>query len=71
MCSLKTEKKRLRRATPLPGDAQNSGSSGRQSSIHLPDRVGTADCGGVARDRVGAAMPERWPPLVSPASPRC
>src|SRR5687767_324648 len=70
MCSLKTEKKRLRRATPFPVDSQNSGSSGRQSSIHLPARAGTSDCGGVARDWVGAAMPERWPLLVSPASPR-
>src|SRR5215218_8805398 len=38
MCSEKIEKKRFRRATALPVDSQNSGSSGRQSSIHLPDR---------------------------------
>src|SRR5215204_4470153 len=37
MCSEKTEKKRFRRATFLPVDSQNCGSSGRQSSIHLPD----------------------------------
>ena len=40
MCSEKTEKNRLRRATPLPVDSQNSGSSGRQSSIHRPGRPG-------------------------------
>src|SRR4051794_41946361 len=36
MCSENTEKNRLRRATRRPVDAQNAGSSGRQSSIHRP-----------------------------------
>ena len=36
MCSLVTEKIRLRRAMALPVLAQNSGSSGRQSSIQWP-----------------------------------
>ena len=33
MCSLRTEKIRLRLAIRLPVDSQNSPSSGRQSSI--------------------------------------
>src|SRR5215210_156627 len=59
MCSEKIEKNRLRRATRLPVDCQNSGSSGRQSSIHRPPLGraasvvgGALACGG----RVGAAM---------------
>ena len=42
MCSEKTEKNRLRRATGLPVDSQKAGSSGRQSSIQRPGRVATA-----------------------------
>src|SRR4051794_4537329 len=59
MCSEKTEKNRLRRATGLPVRSQKSGSSGRQSSIHRPFRVGArAVLGGldVNGGRVGAAM---------------
>src|SRR3712207_7510040 len=50
-CSEKTEKNRLRRATGLPVDSQKTGSSGRQSSIQRPGRVGTAT--GAVRCRVG------------------
>jgi hypothetical protein len=65
MCSEKTEKNRLRRATFLPVVSQKRGSSGRQSSIHLPRPVGGAAVGaaavfsGVLVDSgwVGAAMP--------------
>ena len=65
MCSEKIEKNRLRRATGLPVDSQNCGSSGRQSSIHLPRPVGGAAGGAttvfsgvlVVSGRVGAAMP--------------
>jgi hypothetical protein len=58
------EKKRLRRATGRPVVSQKAGSSGRQSSIHLPRLPG--GCGGatvavsgalVDGGRVGAAMP--------------
>jgi hypothetical protein len=35
----------LRRATFLPVESQNCGSSGRQSSIHLPD-LPDGGCGG-------------------------
>ena len=38
MCSEKIEKNRLRRATFLPVDSQNWGSSGRQSSIQFRGR---------------------------------
>jgi hypothetical protein len=38
MCSEKIEKIRLRRATRLPDDSQNTSSSGRQSSIQWADR---------------------------------
>jgi hypothetical protein len=57
MCSEKIEKKRLRRATFRPVSAQNRGSSGRQSSIHLPLPLdGGAD--GAATVFTGAA--EVW-----------
>ncbi len=58
MCSEKIEKNRLRRATFLPVVSQNCGSSGRQSSIHLPPRVGGGTGGAVVvmGGRVGAAM---------------
>ena len=56
MCSEKIEKNRLRRATFLPVVRQKSGSSGRQSSIHLARReVGGASVV-VGSARVGAAM---------------
>jgi Mg/Co/Ni transporter MgtE len=45
MCSEKIKKMRLRRATFLPVVSQNCGSSGRQSSIHLPPRLGGGDAG--------------------------
>ena len=63
MCSEKIEKKRLRRATDLPVTSQKEGSSGRQSSIHLPRAVGAAATvfgiafAVVVSGRVGAAMP--------------
>ena len=60
MCSEKMEKKRLRRATGRPVSSQNCGSSGRQSSIHLPRgrEGGAATAAGVVwAGRVGAAMP--------------
>src|SRR5687768_13745640 len=65
MCSEKIEKNRLRRATGLPVDSQNCGSSGRQSSIHFPDLpdggsggAETVFCSFVVwAGRVGAAMP--------------
>ncbi len=42
-CSARIDQIRLRRATGAPVESQNSGSSGRQSSIHRPDRrVGVA-----------------------------
>src|SRR5687768_852052 len=65
MCSEKIEKNRLRRATFLPVASQNWGSSGRQSSIHLPLPLGGGATGGAATvvggaaevsERVGAAM---------------
>src|SRR5688500_16833777 len=57
MCSEKTEKKRLRRATGLPADSQKAGSSGRQSSIQRPGRVATATGAVCCRVvGVGAAM---------------
>src|SRR5688500_16510575 len=62
MCSEKIEKNRLRRATGLPIDSQNCGSSGCQSSIQRPRRPG-GGLGGAATvvalvdgGRVGAAM---------------
>src|SRR4029453_5212108 len=78
MCSEKIEKNRFRRATFLPVDSQNCGSSGRQSSIHFPD-LPDGGCGGeeagfrlvvVGGGGVGAAMrrPSQGP--VSRASPR-
>ncbi len=39
-CSAKIDQIRLRRATRRPVDSQNSGSSGRQSSIQRPVRAG-------------------------------
>jgi hypothetical protein len=59
MCSEKIEKNRLRRATFLPVDSQNCGSSGRQSSIQRPPRGGGRTGGAVVvvrGARVGAAM---------------
>jgi hypothetical protein len=68
MCSEKIEKNRLRRATFFPVLSQNRRSSGRQSSIHLPDLSdgGPGGAGtvvgavsgsiGVRVNRVGAAM---------------
>src|ERR671927_427844 len=67
-CSEKTEKNRLRRATPFPVDSQNWGSSGRQSSIHRPP-LGGAGAGApegaapvvaTSVGRVGAAMRTPW-----------
>ena len=73
MCSEKIEKKRFRRATFLPVDSQNCGSSGRQSSIHVPrpDAGGATVFGGAAEvsGRVGAAMGRRSQGPVSRASP--
>src|ERR671910_288967 len=56
MCSEKIEKNRLRRATRLPVESQNCGSSGRQSSIHRPLRGGGGTGGAVVvmGARVGA-----------------
>ena len=75
MCSEKIEKNRLRRATFLPVDSQNCGSSGRQSSIHRPRPAGGLG-GGAATvfwsscgRCVGAAMRGRSQGAVSPASP--
>src|SRR3954454_19990735 len=69
MCSEKTEKNRLRRATRLPVCAQKSGSSGRQSSIQC-DRDGAASAGAAVEGddvvRVGAAMRRRCRARVPP-----
>src|SRR4051794_18268607 len=76
MCSEKIEKYRFRRATVLPVDSQNCGSSGRQSSIQVvrPDAGGAGGAtvvSGAAEvsGRGGAAMrrPSQGP--VSGASP--
>src|SRR4051812_49609479 len=75
-CSEKIEKNRLRRATRRPGDSQNSGSSGRQSSIH-PRRGTDGGAAGTVVDGVvvdggrgGAGMQRRAPRGISPPSPR-
>src|SRR3954453_23817513 len=61
MCSEKIEKNRLRRAIGRPVVSQNEGSSGRQSSIHLPrfrgGAVAVASGALVDGGRGGAAMP--------------
>ena len=67
MCSEKTEKNRLRRATRRPVDSQNSGSSGRQSSIQRPPGRGVSEAvagaaggaGTASVGRVGAAIRRR------------
>jgi hypothetical protein len=72
MCSEKIEKKRLRRATGRPVSSQNCGSSGRQSSIHLPRgrEGGAATAVGVVwAGRVGAAMRRRSQRRITRASP--
>src|SRR4051812_49573844 len=73
MCSEKIEKKRLRRATFLPVDSQNRGSSGRQSSIHLPGRRngGAATVFGVVVrvGRGGAGIGRRGRLSVFPRAP--
>src|SRR4051812_49961303 len=76
MCSEKIEKKRLRRATFLPVDSQNRGSSGRQSSIHLPRRRDGGAATGFAvvvvwGGRGGGGLRRRWrvPPFLR-APPR-
>src|SRR5215210_7044111 len=47
-CSEKIEKNRFRRATVFPVDSQNRGSSGRQSSIHVPARPAGGSGGAAA-----------------------
>src|SRR3954453_24075640 len=74
MCSEKIEKESLRRAPFLPVDSQTRGSSGRQSSIHLPGRRdgGAATVFAVVvvwGGRVGAAIRRRGRLPVSCRSP--